>query len=643
MEKYIVMISIGPVQSMIVSARKSRDLWSGSWLLSELAKSCAKFLKESKAELILPFVENDEFLKENSDFSVSNKLQVVIQAKNKYELEKILNQAKQAVQQRYRKEADNALSRLNEDDIRFDIWQSQIDDVVEIQWAWAKLENNDEKNYNKAGKKAGEVLNSRKNTREFSPLAINPFDSERMIPKSSLDGLRETVLKESEGDKKDVQKVTFSTRRILSLSKSEQLDVLGVIKRLGFDKDENGKKVAEQFTPISRVMADAWILEIAEKEPNILAEIIKIYAKLESKKVASKVTGNKDKDEQSIYKAFPYDAEFLYLSRLEAKILEYEKAKKGLSNEPDALKEIEEIIQCLKDLKDLLNRKELKEYGEPYRYGALLLADGDRMGELLDKAQTQEQHREITKALSEFAGSVANIMRKYRGHCIYAGGDDVLGIVPLHLAQQCANELRQSFYKHLSKAVKKIKGKLNDSEKEKLNNPTLSVGLAICHLMTPFGIVRELADVAEKYAKGNDRIEKSKRRNALGILLSVRGGSDIQLRFNWSDNIGRDGFNNMIAYYCNKAIPSRIAYDVRDIYLKTHHWKISVQSLKNIQLAEFVRMLKQARNERGKPIDKKVIRKLRGRGRKVGLEQLANELMVARWLAAKTQKDLGKE
>lgn len=46
MSDYIVIISIGPVQSMIASARKSRDLWSGSWLLSELAKACAISLKK---------------------------------------------------------------------------------------------------------------------------------------------------------------------------------------------------------------------------------------------------------------------------------------------------------------------------------------------------------------------------------------------------------------------------------------------------------------------------------------------------------------------------------------------------------------------------------------------------------------------
>lgn len=632
MNKYVVIISIGPVQSMIASARKSRDLWSGSWLLSELAKSCAKFLKESKAELIFPFVENAKDLEPNSDFSVGNKLQAVIEAPNKDELEKILNQAKQAVQNRYRDEAKNALSQLNQNDIRTDIWQSQIDDLVEIQWAWAKIENGD---YINASQKVGGVLASRKNTREFNPLAINPFQSELCLPKSSLDGFRETVLKEDDGDKKDAKKVTSTTRRKLALAKSEQLDVLGVVKRLGFEKDESGKKVAEQFTPISRVMADAWIEKVSDDELKPIREICEDLVRLE---VITRVKGN-----QGIYQKFPYDAQLLYPNRLEVEIKTWHQVD-------DAIGDNLKLLQ--KELKPLF-----KKYGEPYRYGALLLADGDRMGELLDKAKTQEQHQAITQALSNFAGGVAKIMRDYRGHCIYAGGDDVLGLVPLDRARECADALQNAFKENLSD----IADKLGVDKK-----PTLSVGLAICHLMTPFGVVRELAGKAEKYAKGDhilsaDEKENNERRNALGILLSVRGGSDIQLRFNWSDKNGLDCFRLFQTYYQDKQIPSRVAYDIRAIYLRTKDFATNktqahiqayeradengeVKDLqKDIQSAELTRMLKQARTDKGEKIENDVIDELKARGELVGLEQLANELIVARWLSAKTQKDLGKE
>ena len=43
---YWLSISIGPVQGFIAAARRTRDLWYGSWLLSEVSKAVARSLHE---------------------------------------------------------------------------------------------------------------------------------------------------------------------------------------------------------------------------------------------------------------------------------------------------------------------------------------------------------------------------------------------------------------------------------------------------------------------------------------------------------------------------------------------------------------------------------------------------------------------
>lgn len=635
MNKYVVILSIGPVQSMIVSARRSRDLWSGSWLLSELAKAGAKALYDEtqRVELIFPSTQDAKKLEPNSEFSVGNKLQAVIKANNKVELETIIQKAKDAVLSRFKEESENALQRLkNQNDIRKNIWDLQINDFVEIQSAWAKILDD---KYTKAVALASKVLASRKATRYFLPSAICPYQDELMIPKSSLDGLRETVLKEDET--KNGQKISTTTRNQLSLAKSEQLDAVGVIKRLGF-----GEK-AEQFTPISRVMANAWIEKLIADKVDLI-KIKAICEELVNKKVITRVTEN-----QGIYKDFAYDAQILYKSRLEAEIQRITKMIQKQDEEDD--KKLKEALSLLKKMQTELLPKIWEKYGEPYTYGALLLADGDRMGELLDKAKNEEQHKAITQALSDFAGNVADIVRKHKGHCIYAGGDDVLGFVPLDTAYKCADELRISFADNLS-AVAEDLG-VQD------NKPTLSVGIAICHLMTPLGIIRELAGQAEKYAKGDhiskidEKPKENERRNALGILLSLRGGSEIKLRLNWSDTEGHDFFEQAVGYYRTttqeqkekqKDIPSRVAYDIRAIYLRTQNFAPNDEKLlKKIRRAELKRMLEQARTPTGNQICPKIIEQLTQRGEQIGLDKLADELIVARWLAAKTQKDLGKE
>lgn len=608
MNQYLVMLSIGPVQSMIAAARRSRDLWSGSWLLSELAKSCAKSLKQQNATLIFPYVDDALLLEMNSNFSVGNKLQVVIEANTTDELVQIINQAKKATQARFLYETDAAMKLLDHatDDIRQEVWNAQKDNYLEIQAAWAKIDTSENDGYKHAIQKASSALAARKATRDFSPAAIDPYDTTRMLPKSSLDGAYETILN------KPHNKLKARTRTKLSLSDSEQLDCLGAIKRLGFDDK------AEQFTPFTRVTAHAWIKKLVDDGVN-LDSIKSIYEELIKLNVATRVRGNK-----GIYKNFAYDAQFLYQYRLDAEIQKWKQVDDAIGDQLKLLKQ--QLLPIW------------KTYGEPYSYGVMLLADGDRMGELLDKATSLQEHQKITKALSDFAESVSDTMRTYHGHCIYAGGDDVLGFVPLDQAYDCSKRLSDDFKERLLDISKSL-----GVDK----SPTLSVGLAVCHITTPMSVIRDLANQAEKHAKGDHiKDDISKRRNALSLLLSVRSGNDVHVRYQWDDTASLEAFQKWIKMYVNKDIPSRVAYDIREIHLRTY----LIASDKNqntlrqgIRAAELKRMLKQARTAKGNAIDAETIQQLKYRGVDIGFDKLADELIVARWFAAKTQQELGKE
>lgn len=606
MNQYLVMLSIGPVQSMIAAARRSRDLWSGSWLLSELAKSCAKSLNEQGANLVFPYVDNTSLLQMNSDFSVGNKLQVVIEANDTDELVQIINQAKKATQARFLYEADTSFKQLShaKDDVRKEIWDTQKTNYLEIQAAWAKINTSDHDGYKQAIQKASSALAARKATRDFVSAATDPYYMTRMLPKSSLDGAYETILN------KPQNKLKPTTRTELSLSDSEQLDCLGAIKRLGFDDK------AEQFTPFTRVTAHAWIAKLVADGTD-LNPIKIIYDELIRLGVATRVKGNK-----GIYADFAYDAQLLYPYRIDAAIQEWKQVDDAIGDQLKLLKQ--QLLPIW------------KEHGEPYSYGVMLLADGDRMGELLDRATSLGEHQKITKALSDFAESVADTMRIYNGHCIYAGGDDVLGFVPLDQAYDCSKRLSDDFKNRLLD----ISSSLGVDK-----SPTLSVGLAVCHIMTPMSVIRDLANQAEKYAKGDHiKDDINKRRNALSLLLSVRSGTDIQVRYQWDDKLSLETFQKWISMYVNKAIPSRVAYDIRDIHLRTDLIARHDSELRQgIRSAELKRMLGQARTAKGEKIASETIEQLQERGTAIGLDKLADELIVARWFAAKTQQELGKE
>ena len=615
MTQYVLTLSIGPVQEFIASARRSRDLWSGSWLLSEMAKAAAKSLFEAGAQMVFPFV--DEATKDrlepcdrmDDNFSVGNKIQVQVDAADDADVRDLVEQAKAAAQSRFETIARQALRELQAPQdlnvtLRNEIWQMQLNDYLEIQAAWARIT---EKGYSDASQRAASALAARKATRDFTPAhAADAWDKRFMLPKSSLDGARETVLLEKANGDADLSDVV---RRKLGLSRSEQLDCAGIVKRLGGN--------SEQFTPVTRVAADAWLQGLPENE---LSKLCDAYEPLIALNLATRVKGNQD-----IYADFPFDAQLLYRNRLDA-------ALSDNKNNADASEKLSNLKNALKPI--------WHKYGEPCSYWAMLLADGDRMGELLDRAKTIGEHQAITEALSTFAESVPAKMRDFRAQCVYAGGDDVLGFVALDKAVDCADALRQAF----SACLKKVSDVLK-AEK----TPTLSVGLAICHISTPLGNVRRLAKHAEKVAKG-DNYSADQQRNGLGITLSVRSGSDSDWRVQWSDEAGLAAFEKWKKWYREKKISSRIAYDSRDIFMRTDFSPsndLSSELHQNIRQAEFARMLDKARDMEGGKLDDEVQealkRRLNARPDADALNVLATELIIARWLAAKTQNDLGQE
>ena len=51
---YLITLSVGPVQDFIAAARRTRDLWFGSYVLSEVSKAAALAFKNKGATLIFP-------------------------------------------------------------------------------------------------------------------------------------------------------------------------------------------------------------------------------------------------------------------------------------------------------------------------------------------------------------------------------------------------------------------------------------------------------------------------------------------------------------------------------------------------------------------------------------------------------------
>jgi len=622
MSSYLVAVALGPVQGMIGAARRTRDLWGGSWLLSEAARAAARALHRAQPGcLIFPApLDPDEDLEPldapGDAANISNVLRFEVTLSSEgnagsndhqMRLQGLCSEAYGAAVQRLVELGTSARAALrNAEALRDDVWQAQIQDLLEFYAAWVPGTLKDGAAYAEMNRQLGSVFAARKATRDFGPTQLG--DAGAGLPKCSLDGAFETVLPD---------RMPLSLVRELGLSRGEQLDALGVIKRRAGD--------SEQFTAYARVAADSWLRQLTSDH---LQRLRAAYEPMVAAGLATRVRGNAGR-----YGDFPFDAQLLYDFR----------RRNALAQETLDAATSDALYQLDSELKAIRRQagREGHQSGEPVPYAAILQADGDRMGKLLARAQSADQSREISRALHGFASEVRSLVREHHGHAVYAGADDVLALLPLDSAVACAQALANAFAVALGPVAQKL-------GLPSLDHPTLSVGLGIGHLMEPLGSLRARALRAEQLAKGN-ALPPECQRNALGILLGIRSGGETQWRARWNDSTALQELHDFTQEYRAARLSTRIAYDLRAIdrrlrWLPLPGSEASPEDeaiARGMRAAEVHRMLARARRPGGaEKIPADLQDRIARRAGAVPLVQLSDTLIVARWLAARTRVDV---
>jgi CRISPR-associated protein Cmr2 len=505
--QYLFVCSVGPVQDFIFTARRSRDLWYGSWMLSELSKAAAKALADRYGleQLIFPAPEPGKVdaLATGSKLNVANKIVAIVTDAPitagtlvQAAIDKRLQELRKDAFDHIRGGFDQALA------------ERQLQDLVEYYWVSVTL--NDAGAYADARRMADVLLDARKATRNFGQFDGLP------VPKSSLDGTRESVILESiypsrrdDGSARAVK--TRNLYRWYGARRGERLSGVDLVKRQG----QRGSAIEPRFKSTADVAAQPFValvdrLKGAGKAQELLGEIKALLA------------------EDDIHPE-DRDGSLLYDSRLREWV-------------PDEAK--------LDGLRDKLNQK-LKQYAgdqQPDVYYALLMADGDNMGKVIDGQKTPSLHRQLSQALSAFALDTDRIINEdHQGVLIYAGGDDVLAYLPLHTALACAKALAANFADRL-KSFKAGEGVL----------PTLSVGLVVVHHLDPLADALELAREAEKTAKSFPA------KDALAITVSKRSGVDRTIVGDRTALCER--LETMVALLRQDAIGKGAAYELQELH-----------------------------------------------------------------------------
>lgn len=373
-------------------------------------------------------------------------------------------------------EFDEATSNLG-DLVRRDVATKQIEVFPEVFAAWVSLQGD----YRASRRRLGAILAARKSTRDFAtyPVELNQ-------PKSPLAPQFDGVMKTGDGwqvDSRAAQRAGLKPR--------EHLDAVSLIKRLRKLEPclapEDMRLLAVKGFPSTRLIA---VLDLLQSQPEKCEAL------------------------RNAIKAFDDD-------------LDLGDAMFTL-DDPGQECAVAKVRSCI------------YTDGKPRPYYAVIHADGDRMGELLDSKTLAQDHRDVSDQLSKFAGQVPEIVRRNHGVPVYSGGDDVLAFSTVYHAVTIAAQLTQAFKETVE------------------GGPTLTVGVAICHVTDD---LQSCVDFARSLERQGKRVPG---KNALAVGVRVRSGSETQFAQSWNDN-PQDLMREIVGLFAEQKLTRGFPYELREL------------------------------------------------------------------------------
>jgi CRISPR-associated protein Cmr2 len=590
------MFSLGPVQEFIASARRSRDLWYGSTLLSESAKTAARTISEQYGldALIFPKPLDAAALAEGSALGVANKIVAVVPGDSQaaVDLAGVVEAAVRAQLEKMAAHVFDGIGDANLDDRQ--AAERQIKDLPEIYWVTRPLAD-DFADYGEVRRYLEALLAARKTTRDFVQLAGRPNRQ-----KSSLDGVRESVIPRDRYPSRDDLPEAWSDKAqalydLYGAGPAEQLSGIDLLKRKGSqDRHFPSTSHFAALPYLQRVGA----ANVSERLPSLLKALAS--HKIRPDRVSPQLPGA-----LLLGNGAAYDASILYAARL-----------------TEDLKDEGEKRTVAKLLDSFL--QELGGAARPGPYYALLHADGDHMGSTIDGLRTPQAHAAISAALNRFAGQVEGIVAEHGGAAVYSGGDDVLAFLPLHKALACAVILANLFAAEL--AAFAAEGEAP---------PSLSAGIAITHHIEPLADALRLARAAEHAAK------QVQGKNALAIVLSKRSGGDRVLAA--PRKMLAERLQQLVALQRQQAFSDGAAYQMEDMLVRLARPGSETESgALRFEAKRILEHKPSLRRQNGSAEGARELLFRLVRDETLPLDELVNELIVAKFLAGAEALAAGK-
>lgn len=423
-EKYFH-FTIGPVQSFVGQARRTRDFWAGSFLLSWLSGVAMLSVKKQGGEIKFPKA-NEEFLDAISGLGKSDKPQqggvpnrFKAEVDDNFDPQKVVSN----VQKAWRRLADIIyLDEIEAKQLHYpetaEIWTRQVDNFWDMTWVLVDDEED------------SSSLDCRKNWRNnYVPMEAGV--------KCSLMGDWQELSGCKDNDRQNREKfwAKFAESNPSDFSEKEHLCAMAFIKRRfvkyfhhlkidlgGFDV--HGWELPSAVPSVAYIAAATWFAEVlkAEKDTDELKQFVAAAKNLaDLSEYSTNIKSIDDACNDS--KINGIDGNCFHIHELE-NVNTFPKQEKA-----------NKVKQALNKL--------IEKHGKISPFYAVLMMDGDSLGKQMSDIKKQDK---ITNCLNDFTREVHRIVcENYDGFLIYAGGDDVLALVTLKDALGCAAEIRQHY------------------------------------------------------------------------------------------------------------------------------------------------------------------------------------------------------
>lgn len=533
----IFQFTLGPVQGFVAQARRTRDFWAGSFILSWLASTAIACIQKQGGKIQFP-VPDEAYLQflygntEKQDIprpqqgSIPNRfMATTAEVPHDFKPQWVTQSVQRAWLELARIVWVNDGLEAQANQATRAIWDRQINNFWEISWVLSDgLDPT--------------LLDKRKNWRGFVPPNEPGHKCMMMDGWQELSGITKTDMKAvnsfweklsqngNAGISKDLREgeqlcaMAFIKRRFARYFQEVKVELPGNLGHV------HGWQVPGAVPSVAFLAAAPWLAKVIETAP------IEAFQAFHNE--AKTISGYDEAAHVQGDQAFAIDIRCVRdaAEKRQQQGDGFRRIWAGLDGQvyfPTALENprlfddkpaAKRVLRQLRQLRDAAGITDL-----PSPYYAILLMDGDQLGKHMGD---KDKQKPISNALNAFTREAGNIVREHNGFLVYAGGDDVLALLPLDDALPAAAALQASY------KAKFEQESLKDNSKE--IKSTLSGAIEFVHFRTP--LTRVLQDAHQLL---DDVAKDQTGRDAIAVRVWKPSGLALQWAMPWDKALDGNG------------------------------------------------------------------------------------------------------